>query len=102
METPNKVESPITLRKIAALAGVSPSTVSRVLNRDPNLRISEPSRIRILNIASQTGYRPNRLARSLRYQRSQVIGMLIPDITNPLFRRCLGRLMTSRPLPAIT
>ena len=85
METPNKVESPITLRKIAALAGVSPSTVSRVLNRDPNLRISETSRLRILNIASQTGYRPNRLARSLRYQRSQVIGMLIPDITNPLF-----------------
>ena len=85
MSTWKKPEGPVTLRKIAALAGVSPSTVSRVLNRDPNVRISEPSRSRILSIASETGYRPNRLARSLKYQRTHVIGMLIPDITNPLF-----------------
>jgi LacI family transcriptional regulator len=85
VKTSTKPEGPVTLRKIAALAGVSPSTVSRVLNRDPNVRISEPSRSRILDIASETGYRPNRLARSLKYQRTHVIGMLIPDITNPLF-----------------
>jgi LacI family transcriptional regulator len=38
-----------------------------------------------LEIAAETGYRPNRLARSLKLQRTFVIGMLIPDITNPLF-----------------
>jgi LacI family transcriptional regulator len=80
-----RAKAPATLRTIAALAGVSPSTVSRVLNRDPNVRISEASRGRILEIASETGYRPNRLARSLKLQRTFVIGMLIPDITNPLF-----------------
>jgi LacI family transcriptional regulator len=56
-----------------------------VLNRDPNVRVSETSRSRILDLAAATGYRPNRLARSLKLQRTNVIGMLIPDITNPLF-----------------
>ena len=75
----------VTLRELAREVGVSPSTVSRVLNRDPNLRVSETSRTRILDLAATKGYRPNRLARSLKLQRTNVIGMLIPDITNPLF-----------------
>ena len=75
----------VTLRELAKEVGVSPSTVSRVLNRDPNVRVSETSRSRILDLAAATGYRPNRLARSLKLQRTNVIGMLIPDITNPLF-----------------
>jgi LacI family transcriptional regulator len=75
----------VTLRELAKEVGVSPSTISRVLNRDPNVRISETSRSRILDLATAKGYRPNRLARSLKLQRTNVIGMLIPDITNPLF-----------------
>jgi len=75
----------VTLRELAKEVGVSPSTVSRVLNRDPNVRVSETSRSRILDLAAATGYRPNRLARSLKLQRTNVIKMLIPDITNPLF-----------------
>ena len=75
----------VTLRELAREVGVSPSTVSRVLNRDPNVRVSETSRSRILDLAAAKGYRPNRLARSLKLQRTNVIGMLIPDITNPLF-----------------
>lgn len=75
----------MTLRDLAKRLGVNPSTVSRVLNRDPNVRISETSRARILDLAAATGYRPNRLARSLKLQRTHVIGMLIPDVTNPLF-----------------
>jgi LacI family transcriptional regulator len=75
----------VTLRELAREVGVSPSTVSRVLNRDPNVRVSATSRSRILDLAAAKGYRPNRLARSLKLQRTNVIGMLIPDITNPLF-----------------
>ena len=80
-----KYQRAVTLRELATEVGVSPSTVSRVLNRDPNARISETSRSRILDLAAARGYRPNRLARSLKLQRTNVIGMLIPDITNPLF-----------------
>ncbi|HZR99844.1 MAG TPA: LacI family DNA-binding transcriptional regulator [Chloroflexota bacterium] len=76
---------PATLRALAQAVGVNPSTVSRVLNRDPSVRISEATRARILDAAAATGYRPNRLARSLKLQRTQIIGMLIPDVTNPHF-----------------
>jgi LacI family transcriptional regulator len=75
-----RVEETVTLRELAKRLGVNPSTVSRVLNRDPNVRISATSRARILDLAAATGYRPNRLARSLKLQRTHVIGMLIPDI----------------------
>ena len=84
-QNPEPVRRIVTLRELAKRAGVNPSTVSRVLNRDPNLRISERSRKRILDLAASMGYRPNRLARSLKLQRTNVVGMLIPDITNPLF-----------------
>jgi LacI family transcriptional regulator len=76
---------PVTLRQLAQRAGVNPSTVSRVLNRDPHIRISAATRARILAVAGATGYRPNRLARSLKLQRTCIIGMLIPDVTNPVF-----------------
>jgi LacI family transcriptional regulator len=76
---------PVTLRELAQRAGVNPSTVSRVLNRDPSVRIAAATRARILDAAAATGYRPNRLARSLKLQRTHIVGMLIPDVTNPVF-----------------
>ena len=76
---------PITLRELASRVGVHPSTVSRVVNGDPTVRISDATRSRILELAAETNYRPNRLARSLKLQRTGIIGMVIPDITNPLF-----------------
>jgi LacI family transcriptional regulator len=76
---------PVTLRELAQRAGVNISTVSRVLNRDPGVRISAATRARILDVAATTGYRPNRLARSLKLQRTHIVGMLIPDVTNPVF-----------------
>lgn len=76
---------PIKLRDLAREVGVHPSTVSRVLSGDPSARLADAKRARILALAAETGYRPNRLARSLKTQRTQVLGMLIPDITNPLF-----------------
>jgi LacI family transcriptional regulator len=82
---PTARQATVTLRDLARQAGVDPSTVSRVLNRDPGVRISEGTRARILAVAAATGYRPNRVARSLKLRRTRIIGMLIPDVTNPLF-----------------
>lgn len=75
----------MTLKDLARLAGVHPSTVARVLNDDPQQRVSEEVRARILALAREQGYQPNHLARSLRTKRSFVVGTLIPDIANPFF-----------------
>jgi LacI family transcriptional regulator len=75
----------VTLRSLADQLGVHPSTVSRVLNDDPSVRISEATRAQIVSLAAASGYRPNRLARALRMHRTNIVGMVIPDITNPLF-----------------
>jgi LacI family transcriptional regulator len=76
---------PITLKELAARAGVHPSTVSRVVNNDPVLRVSAGTRARIEALLEETDYRPDAVARSLRLRQSFVLAMLIPDITNPLF-----------------
>ena len=75
----------VTLKALARLAGVHPSTVARVLNGDPQQRVSEEVRERIIALSEEHGYRPNRLARALRLKRSHVIGTIIPDIANPFF-----------------
>src|SRR5579875_2543419 len=74
-----------TLKALARLAGVHPSTVARVLNGDPQQRVSPEVRERIVALARDHGYQPNRLARALRLKRSHVVGTLIPDISNPFF-----------------
>src|SRR5579884_300421 len=75
----------ITLKALARLAGVHPSTVARVLNGDPRQRVGPEVRERIIALAEEHGYKPNRLARALRLKRSHVIGTIIPDIANPFF-----------------
>ena len=72
----------VTLQIIAKKAGVHPSLVSRVLRDDPAGRISEEKRAIILAIARESGYRPNRLASSLRTRRTRILAMIIPDVTN--------------------
>jgi LacI family transcriptional regulator len=74
-----------TLKDVARLANVHLSTVARVLNGDPRQRVSEEVRERIVALAREQGYQPNRLARALRLKRTHVIGTLIPDIANPFF-----------------
>jgi LacI family transcriptional regulator len=76
---------PITLKDLAARAGVHPSTVSRVVNNDPVLRVSAQTRARIEALLEETDYRPDVVARSLRLRQTFVLAMIIPDITNPLF-----------------
>ena len=72
-----------TIKDVANLAGVHPSTVSRVIN--DNSRISEKTKNKVLLIIKKLGYTPNAIARGLKTKRTQTLGMLIPDITNPFF-----------------
>jgi LacI family transcriptional regulator len=59
--------------------------VSRVLRDDASAKLSPAKRAQILEIAKATGYRPNRLGRSLRTGRTSIIGVIAPDITNPFY-----------------
>jgi LacI family transcriptional regulator len=71
-----------TIYEVAAAAGVSPSTVSRVLN---GLKVSDEKTKLVLDAAARLDFKPNRAARRLRSQTSEVIALLIPDIENPFF-----------------
>jgi DNA-binding LacI/PurR family transcriptional regulator len=64
--------SPVTLKEVAAQAGVSYQTVSKVLNR--KIQVSKETEARIFQAAEQLGYRPNQIARNMRLQRSYMIG----------------------------
>jgi LacI family transcriptional regulator len=75
----------LTLKELAARAGVHASTISRVVNNDPVLRVSAETRARIKALLEETDYRPDAVARSLRIRQTFVLAMIIPDITNPLF-----------------
>src|SRR5687768_3023436 len=77
---------PATMRDVARLAGVSQPTVSRVLNHaDTTISISHETRTKVLAAIDELSYRPNVLARSLRTQRTQMIAVLIADITNSFY-----------------
>ena len=73
----------MNLEDIARLAGVSRSTVSRVINDDP--RVSKAVRARVKAIIAEHNYHPNAAARSLASRRSRVIGLLIPAIASKIF-----------------
>ena len=78
-------DRPATLRDVAAAAGVHPATASRALNPGTRLLVSEETARRVTEAAERLGYRPNPVARSLRTRRSHTVGVLIPDLNNPLF-----------------
>lgn len=82
--------SDLTLEDIAKQAGVSRSTVSRVVNDHPNVR--KDVRRRVLEVIARTGYHPNAAARALASQRSWTIGLVLPRsvssfFTDPFFPR---------------
>lgn len=74
-------KKPVTLADIAARAEVTPMTVSRVINS--NGYVHAETRERVLSVARQMNYRRNGLARGLKRQCTETVGMVIGDIANP-------------------
>ncbi len=73
----------MNLEEVAKLSGVSRSTVSRVVNNDPN--VSETTREKVLEIIKQVNFQPNAAARSLAAGRTRIIGLVIPMGVSALF-----------------
>lgn len=73
------------LKQLAMIAGVHPSTVSRALDPAKQKLVAPDVVERIRRIAEEHGYRRNSMAASLRTQRSTLVGVLVPDIANPVF-----------------
>ncbi len=71
-----------TLSDVAKLAGVSISAVSRVLSDAPGARVSQQTRERIKEAAAELSYRPNFAGRALKFSRTNVIALVVPDLTN--------------------
>jgi LacI family repressor for deo operon, udp, cdd, tsx, nupC, and nupG len=77
----------MSIRELAAQAGVSMATVSRVFNLPDKVNVG--TRAHVLKLAKSMGYLPNASARSLRMQRSRVLGVVLPTLLNPVFAECL-------------
>src|SRR5919109_2209007 len=75
----------VTLKDVARLAGVHAGTASRALNVETRALVNEDTAQRVLAAAERLGYRANPIARGLKTSRSYTVGVLIPDLTNPLF-----------------
>jgi LacI family transcriptional regulator len=72
-----------TIRDVARRSGVSPMTVSRVINDSE--RVSPETRRRVEQAISELGYIPSRLARGLSRQRTGTLALIVPDVANPFF-----------------
>jgi LacI family transcriptional regulator len=72
-----------TLKDIAKKAEVSYATVSRALNNHPD--VNKNTKEKIIKLANDMNYQPNTIARSLKSKKTNTIGLVIPDITNPFY-----------------
>ncbi|MGV3731912.1 MAG: LacI family DNA-binding transcriptional regulator [Microcella sp.] len=70
---------------VAALAKVSAATVSRVLSRDPNMRVSAATRERVMEAVRELNYVPSHAGRALRTATARAIGLVVPDVTSAVF-----------------
>ena len=76
----------MTLTELSKLLNLSPSTVSRVLNgNSKKYRISDQTVKRVQAAAIEYKFKPNQVAQNLRLKRTNTIGLVIPDISNPFF-----------------
>ena len=73
----------VSIKDVAKLAGVSPATVSRVINN--TARVDEEKKARVDKAIKEMGYKPNELARALYRKSSHIIGVIVPNIENPFF-----------------
>lgn len=78
-----KIQKRPTQADVARVAGVSQAMVSYVLNDNPNVKVPDDTRQRILDAVQELGYVTNTAARNLRTQRTNMIAVVVPDITNP-------------------
>jgi len=74
-----------TLKELAEFIGVHSSTVSRVMNPETRHLISHDVVEQVLKAARQQNFSPNRIAATLRTKRSRIVGVVLPDIANPVF-----------------
>ncbi len=72
-----------SIREVAKLAGVSPATVSRVMNG--TAKVDEEKKQRVEQVIRETGFKPNEVARSLYKKSAHIIGVIVPNIENPFF-----------------
>lgn len=80
---PERPRRPLTLRDVSEASGVSEMTVSRVLRQRGD--VSEATRERVLESARQLGYVPNKIAGALASQRVNLVGVIIPSLSNMVF-----------------
>lgn len=73
----------VSIREVAKRAGVSPATVSRVINGTAN--VDPAKKERVLTVIEETGFKPNELARALFKKSSKIIGVIVPNIENAFF-----------------
>jgi len=74
------------IKDLALKTGLSVTTVSRVLNgKSEAYRISKDTQTKVLDAAREFHYTPNRIARGLKLEKTETIGLIIPDISNPFF-----------------
>lgn len=73
----------VTIYDVAREAGVSMATVSRVVNNNPNVKPS--TRKKVFEAIERLGYRPNAVARGLASKKTTTVGVVIPDISTPIF-----------------
>jgi LacI family transcriptional regulator len=78
----------ITIKEIAAKAGVSKATVSRVMNNSKP--VNDEIKQRVLAVIESTNFKPNAVARSLSMRKSHLIGIILPDLSNPVFSRMIS------------
>ncbi|WP_295998120.1 LacI family DNA-binding transcriptional regulator [Rugamonas sp.] len=78
---------PATLTDVARLAGVSPATVSRILNG--SAKVADAKRAAVLAAIAQMNFAPNQMARGLKQGRSMTIGIVVQDISSPFFDETL-------------
>ena len=84
----------ISIGELAERAGVSPATVSIVLNNRPlAIRVAEPTRERIRKLADELNYRPNHLARSMQRQSTRTISFICGELTNPFYAELVDNLV---------
>lgn len=84
LEIEGEMQMSITLKEVASACGVSITTVSLVLNNRPN-RISKDVKARILETVERLNYKPNPIAVSMITKKTNILGLILPDISNLYF-----------------